>query len=108
MKTSIHRQSRRNFLKSGGAALIGSVTLLSNRNLLAATHLDLPLGIQLYSVRDLLPKDYEGTLQQIASLGYREVEAAGFYQHTAPEVKAALRNTGLRCVSSHYSYNDLN
>jgi sugar phosphate isomerase/epimerase len=64
--------------------------------------LGLPLGVQLYSVREMLPKDYAGTLKQLAALGYREVEAAGFYDRPVEEVKAAMNSAGLRCVSSHY------
>ena len=63
----------------------------------------LPLGLELYSVRDMLPKDYAGTLKKVAALGYREVEAAGYYGHSAADVKAAMANAGLRCVSAHYS-----
>jgi sugar phosphate isomerase/epimerase len=68
----------------------------------------LPIGLQLYSVRELLPKDYAGTLKQIAALGYTEVEAAGFFHKTPAEVRDALNAAGLRCPSAHYSYNDLN
>jgi sugar phosphate isomerase/epimerase len=68
-----------------------------------ANPLGLPLGLQLYSVREVLPKDYEGTLKQLGTLGYREVEAAGFFSHTAAEVKQAMDHAGLRCVSAHYS-----
>lgn len=64
--------------------------------------LKLPLGVQLYSVREMLPKDYLGTLKQLAALGYTEVEAAGFYDHSANEVNAAMNSAGLRCVSAHY------
>ncbi len=99
--------SRRNFLKTITAALAGGSTLFHGDGLFAAATLGLPLALQLYSVRDLLPKDYEGTLQQIAALGYREVEAAGFYNHSAAQVKQAMRNAGLHCVSAHYSYADL-
>jgi sugar phosphate isomerase/epimerase len=67
----------------------------------------LPLGLQLYSVRDLLPRDYAGTLQQLSALGYREMEAAGFFRHSATEVKRAMDQAGLRCVSAHYSYAEL-
>lgn len=74
---------------------------------LMANPLGLPLGLQLYSVRDLLPKDYEGTLKQLAAIGYREVEAAGFFGHSAPDVKKAMEQAGLHCVSAHYSYVDL-
>ena len=69
--------------------------------------LGLPLGLQLYSVRELLPTDYPGTLKQVAALGYTEVEAAGFYKHPADEVKADLQAAGLRCVSGHYPSSEL-
>ena len=65
------------------------------------------MGLQLYSVRDVLPKDYEGTLRQLAALGYREVEAAGFFNHSASEVKQAMAQAGLNCVSAHYPLKDL-
>lgn len=64
----------------------------------------LPLGLQLYSVRDVLPQDYAGTLRKVAALGYREVEAAGFFDHSAADVKAAMSGAGLRCVSGHYPW----
>lgn len=104
-------KSRRDFLKTGTAALLYGSTLLRTSTLEAedsTKYLNLPLGIQLYSVRRQLPTDYEGTLKQIAALGYREVEAAGFYNHSASQVKQAMQQAGLHCVSAHYSYNDLN
>lgn len=72
-----------------------------------ASPLGLPLGLQLYSVREELPKDYEGTLRKVAALGYREVEAAGFYGHSAGDVKQAMTKAGLRCVSAHYPWDQL-
>jgi sugar phosphate isomerase/epimerase len=72
-----------------------------------ASPFGLPIGLQLYSVRDMLPKDYEGTLKQIAALGYKEVEAAGYFDHTAPQVKAAMSAAGLHLVSAHYSHDNL-
>ena len=74
---------------------------------LFASPLGLPVGLQLYSVRDFLPKDYEGTLKKLAAMGYQECEAAGFYGHSAAEVKKAMADAGLRCVSAHYSLADL-
>lgn len=98
--------SRRDFLKSGSAAVFYGTAFLGG-NRLTAQSLGLPLGLQLYSVRKQLPTDYEGTLKQIAALGYRQVEAAGFYNHSAAQVKQAMQSAGLNCVSAHYSYNDL-
>jgi sugar phosphate isomerase/epimerase len=97
-------QTRRTFLGASALA-VGTACLRSNR--LLAAPLGLPIGLQLYSVRELLPKDFAGTLRQIGALGYREVEAAGFYGHTVAEVKEAMSAADLRCVSAHYSYRDL-
>jgi sugar phosphate isomerase/epimerase len=43
----------------------------------------------------------------LAALGYREVEAAGFFNHTPAQVRQAMDRAGLRCVSAHYSLKDL-
>ena len=98
--------SRRDFLKSGSAALVYGSALLQAKPLQAKT-LNLPLGLQLYSVREQLPKDYYGTLKQIATLGYREVESAGYFNHSAEEVNQAMKDTGLHLVSAHYSSDNL-
>jgi sugar phosphate isomerase/epimerase len=102
----MHRISRRTFLKTASASA-ACVSLWNGVPRLMANPLGLPIGLQLYSVRDILPKDYEGTLRQLSALGYREVEAAGFFGHTPSEVKQAMDHAGLRCVSAHYSLKDL-
>jgi sugar phosphate isomerase/epimerase len=96
--------NRRRFL--GLTAALAAETIAANR-FAAAYPLGLPLGVQLYSVRTLLPKDYLGTLKQIAALGYTEVEAAGFYDHPVEEVKSAMQTAGLHLVSSHYPLGQL-
>ncbi len=106
MRSSLPYATRRSFLRSASAAAVG--TALPGQALKAhALPLGLPLGLQLYSVRELLGKDYEGTLKQVASLGYQEVEAAGFYGRSPAQVKGALTAVGLRMPSSHNSANDL-
>jgi sugar phosphate isomerase/epimerase len=94
--------SRRAFLKTAGAAAVAAMAL-RNPMELDAYPLGLPLGLQLYSLRDLLPKDFDGTLKAVAAAGYTEVEAAGFYAMTAQEFKQSMDTAGLRCVSAHYS-----
>ena len=76
--------SRRTFLKTASAS--AACVALWNVPDLMADPLGLPLGLQLYSVRDSLPKDYEGTLRQLGAIGYREVEAAGFFDHNQSQV----------------------
>ena len=91
--------SRRDFVKT--ASLIGGAALF-NSSLLHAAALHLPLGLQLYSVRDLLPKDYDGTLKKVGALGFKDVESAGYYNHSPAEVKAGLSAAGLHLVSAHH------
>jgi sugar phosphate isomerase/epimerase len=98
--------SRRNFLNSAAASVALAVAG-AEAPWLVANPLGLPLGLQLYSVRDLLPKGYEETLCELSAMGYREVEAAGFFGRSANEVKQAMQQTGLHCVSAHYSYADV-
>src|ERR1700679_2828711 len=102
----MHQPTRRNFLQSSTASLVYSSALLRSGRLMASPF-GLPVGLQLYSVRNLLPKDYEGTLKQIGALGYQEVEAAGYFGHTPQQVKAAMSAAGLHLVSAHYAYESL-
>ena len=106
MDADMARHTRRQFLHTGAASVVCASTLLRTRSLFAFP-LGLPLGLQLFSVRDMLPNDWDGTLKKIAALGYREVEAAGFFHHSAQEVKQAMANAGLHCVSAHYSWTQL-
>jgi sugar phosphate isomerase/epimerase len=93
--------SRRDFLKLASAATV-AVIAFHDATPLAAYPLGLPLGLQLYSLRELLPTDFDGTLKAIAAAGYTEVEAAGFYAMSASEFKQSVDKAGLRCVSAHY------
>jgi sugar phosphate isomerase/epimerase len=102
----VQRFSRRTFVKTAFASAAYAAVWSSPPRLMADP-LGLPLGLQLYSVRNFLPKDYEGTLRQLGAMGYREVEAAGFFDHSPSQVKQAMDQAGLRCVSAHYPMKDL-
>jgi sugar phosphate isomerase/epimerase len=91
--------SRRSFLKATGAVAAAACAGIGR---LAAAPLKLPIGLQLYSVRELLPKDFDGTLAKLRAAGYTEVEAAGYYGRTAAEFRKAMDRAGLRCVSTHH------
>ncbi len=69
------------------------------------------VGVQLYTVRDLMAKDPLGTLKSIAAIGYKEVEPAGyvdgkFYGLAPLEFKKALDDLGLSAVSGHHGYTE--
>lgn len=59
------------------------------------------VGIQLYSVKEAMAKDFEGTLAAIKDMGYEYVEFAGYYGRTAEQIKETLDRLGLKCISVH-------
>ncbi len=62
------------------------------------------VGLQLYSVRDAMAQDFEGTLQKVKDMGYDYVEFAGFFDKSADEVKAILDKIGLTAISVHQGH----
>ena len=65
------------------------------------------IGIQLYSVRDGMQEDFEGTLKSLSEMGYTSVEFAGFYGKSADEVNALLQKYNLKLSGTHSSFDDL-
>ena len=58
-------------------------------------------GLQMYSVRDITKDDLKGALKQVAEMGYKYVEFAGFFENTAEDVKAWLDEYGLVASGTH-------
>jgi sugar phosphate isomerase/epimerase len=83
--------------QESGSAQLGSERSLPDR----AAGPGPSIGIQLYTVRDLLSKDMEMTLAALAAIGYREVEFAGLYGRPASQVRAMLNRHGLRAPAGH-------
>jgi sugar phosphate isomerase/epimerase len=59
------------------------------------------IGMQLYTVRAEMAKDFDGTLARVAALGFREVEFAGYFDRTPQQVRAVLDRNGLTSPSTH-------
>lgn len=70
-----------------------------------ANAMGLPPGIQLYTVRQDLPKDTPGTLKQLHEIGFREVETAGFGKYSVKEFRQLLDDAGLKAPSAHVQLN---
>ena len=93
---------RRSFL---GAAVLGP---LLPRGIMALTEQGIgPVGLQLYTVRASLQKDFDGTLAKVAAIGYKEVEFAGYFNRSPGDVRASLAKAGLIGVSSHVPFASL-
>ena len=59
------------------------------------------VGLQLYTVRDQMKADFESTLARVAEIGYKEVEFAGYFDHSPADVRAILARHGLSAPSTH-------
>jgi len=101
--------SRRGFIQSSSLALAGMACMKSYlaQAVSSVGPLGLPIGIQLYTVRDATAKDLSGTLQQLAAIGYSEVELAGYYGKGAKELRSFLDGFGLSAPSTHQGLADL-
>ena len=95
---------RRDFLSSLGAG-IGAIAV-SGSNLVKVSPPQ-PIGLQLYTVRDLMDRDVEYTLRQVADIGYLEVEFAGLFGKDPRKVRSWLKKYGLTSPSSHIALDRL-
>ena len=61
----------------------------------------LPVGLQLYSVRGDMEQDFKGTLQKVKALGYDGVEFAGLFGNSPEQINAWCKEIGLNPISAH-------
>ena len=96
-------QTRRDFLATIGATALGlaGVNAASACATISAHRKIDKIGLQLYTVRDLMEADMPGTLAKVAAAGYKEVEFAGYFGRTPAQIRALLQQNGLTSPSSH-------
>jgi len=107
--------SRRGILKLGSAAAATACTAgvirLANAPAMAddqqPADAEIPIGVQLYSVRGECKKDFPGVLTQLAEMGYQGVEFAGYYGRSGEELRKLLDDNGLKCCGTHTGLNSL-
>jgi sugar phosphate isomerase/epimerase len=107
--------SRREFCKTAAVA----AGLLSAGVLeLHASPLGMPIGCQTWPVRDMIAKDFPGTVRQLAGAGFQTIELcspvgyadsgfAGLAKYTGTELRRILSDAGVSCVSSHFGIKEL-
>jgi sugar phosphate isomerase/epimerase len=118
-KFQMKKITRRQFL--GKSALgAGGALLLSRESLGLSIQpfgqpVSQPIGFQVWTIREALMKDFNGTLRQMADLGYQTVEMCSppgynfvpLMKMTASEMRKAIDATGLKCISCHYQMKEL-
>ena len=103
---SFRAMNRRRFLEA--TATVTAATLFSSRFAWAAgDHKINKVGVQLYTVRDLMKDDFEGTIAKVAQIGYKEVEFAGYFGRTPQQVRDVVEKNGLSAPSTHVQYDEL-
>jgi sugar phosphate isomerase/epimerase len=110
--------SRREFLKTTAKCAVASGALSSLTRPAYGAPLGMPIGCQTWPVRDLIAKDFPGTLKVLAEAGFQSIELcspvgyadsgfSGLAKYPPAELRRIIRDTGLTCVSSHFSMREL-
>ena len=103
---TIRALNRRAFLQTT-AAVTASTLFTRGISWAAADHKIEKIGVQLYSVRDQMKADFDGTLAKVAAIGYKEVEFAGYFGRTPQQVRAVIEKNGLSAPATHVQYDEL-
>ena len=110
--------SRREFLESAATCAAAAGFISSGSLELHANPLAMPLGCQTWPVRDMIAKDFPGTIKQLAQAGFQTIELcspvgysdSGFAvlaKYSGAELRKILADAGLTCVSSHFGIQEL-
>ena len=93
--------NRRTFIESSVAAAVVTAATANSTWAAAVHHID-RIGLQLYTVRELMKQDFDRTIAAVAKIGYKEVEFAGYFGKSPKEARAAIDANGLSSPSAHH------
>jgi sugar phosphate isomerase/epimerase len=100
---------RRSFIKTGIAGTLAG--LLLPEYLFSNPLTETKIGLQLYTLRNEIEKDLEGSLGKISGIGYELLEAAGysngrFYGLPPASFRSMVEKAGMKLVSSHATFDE--
>jgi len=110
--------SRREFLKNAATSTAAAKLLSAGALKLLANPLGLPIGCQTYPVRNMIARDFPGTIKQLAEAGFQTIELcspvgyadsgfAGLAKYTGAELRKIFGDLGVKCESSHFDIKEL-
>ena len=110
--------SRREFLRTAATHAAAASFLAAGALELRANPLGMPIGCQTWPVREMIGKDFPGTIKQLSDAGFQTVELCspvgyaeygfgGLAKYSGAEVRRILGDTGVTCVSSHFTIIEL-
>src|SRR5260370_23911969 len=105
--------SRREFVTNAAASAAAAGFLSLTASELRANPLGLPIGCQTWPVREMIAKDFPGTIKQLAAAGFQAIELcspvgyadsgfAALAKYTGAELRKILADAGVTCISSHF------
>src|SRR5258707_15265082 len=110
--------SRREFLKNSATSAAAAGLFSASALEVRANPLGMPIGCQTWAVKEMIAKDFPGTLKMLAATGFQTIELcspvgyadsgfAGLAKYTAAELRKILGDAGVTCVSSHFGIKEL-
>jgi sugar phosphate isomerase/epimerase len=110
--------SRRDFLKNAATHAAAAGVLSAGALQLRANPLGMPIGCQTWPVREMIAKDFPGTIKQLADAGFQMIELCspigyaeygfgGLAKYSGTELRKILDDAGVTCVSSHFGIKEL-
>jgi sugar phosphate isomerase/epimerase len=110
--------SRREFIQNAATCAAAAGFLSSGVLELRGNPLGMPIGCQTWPVKEMIAKDFPGTLKQLAAAGFQTIELCspvgyteygfgGLAKYKGAELRTILGDAGLSCVSSHFSMDEL-
>ncbi|MGB9435909.1 MAG: TIM barrel protein [Candidatus Acidiferrum sp.] len=110
--------SRREFLRNAVTSAAVAGFLGAHASEVRANPLGMPIGCQTWPVRDMIAKDFPGTIKQLADAGFQAIELcspvgyadsgfAGLAKYSGLELRKMLSDRGVTCVSSHFGIQEL-
>lgn len=114
----MHPVSRREFLRTASSTAMLGAVLSAGGRILHANPLGMPIGCETWPVREMIAKDFPGTLKMLAAAGFQNIELcspvgyadsgfAGLAKFKGAELRRMIHDEGLTCVSSHFSIDEL-
>ncbi|MDG1708600.1 MAG: twin-arginine translocation signal domain-containing protein, partial [Emcibacteraceae bacterium] len=98
--------NRRNFLTTSAA--FGAASLMNVGGVLNVSAAPINnIGIQLYTIREMMKADFEGSITKVAEIGYKEVEFFNYFGRKAQDVKNIIDQNGLYSPSIHVDIDQL-
>src|SRR5216684_7000568 len=117
-EASMSAMSRREFVKNAATQAAAAGFISAGGLELRANPLGMPIGCQTWPVRDMIAKDFPGTIEQLAAAGFQTIELcspvgyadsgfAGLAKYTPSELRKILSDAGVTCISSHFGIEEL-